>query len=115
MKFDCNSDESSCRAEGVYMRYAGTSWNSIFKGSGQHLRQEKGWVRRACKPPLHYRKIHQNYSQTSLKVSSFNLKILRNPPEVQGIPMINLKLSKANRKGEKEHRLSTCAVSSMQW
>ena len=49
-----------------------------------------------------------------LQVSSFNLKILLNPPVVQGIPMRVLKLSKANRKGEKEHRLSTVAVSSVQ-
>ena len=62
------------------------------------MRQEKGWVRRACKPPLLYRKIHQNYSQTSLKVSSFNLKILMNPPVEQGIHMRNLKLSNADRK-----------------
>ena len=48
--------------------------------------------------PLHYKKIHQNYSQTSLKVSSFNLKILMNPPVVQGIHMRVLKLSKADRK-----------------
>ena len=51
------------------------SVESIFKDPGWRLRQEKGWVRRACEPPLHYRKIHQNYSQTSLKVSSFNLRI----------------------------------------
>ena len=75
--------------------------SAVFKDPGRHLRQEKGWVRRACKPPLHHRKIHQNYSQTSLKVSSFNLKILMNPPVVQGIHMRVLKLSNADRKEEK--------------
>ena len=72
------------------------------------MRQEKGWVRRACEPPLHYRKIHQNYSQTSLKVSSFNLKILRYPPVVQGIPKRILKLSNADRK--KKRRGKYCPL-----
>ena len=107
MKFDCNSDGSSCSAEGGHKRYRIVDW-SKFKGPGWRLRQEKGWVRRACEPPLHYRKIHQNYSQTSLKVSSFNLKILRYPPVVQGIPKRILKLSNADRK--KKRRGKYCPI-----
>ena len=30
------------------------------------VRHLKGWERWACEPSLHYSRIHQNYSQTSL-------------------------------------------------